>query len=73
MNNSYFLTHFTKPVFGLLCIVFILLEILLPDWQRYRRAAVMSAMVIFNTLVLIAVTIIATAAMIAAPLLTTVK
>jgi hypothetical protein len=61
-NNFYFI------VTGLLAVL-LLVEFRWAAWPRYRRGAVTAVVVLFHTAVLVGITTIATAALLAAPLL----
>ena len=70
MDSSYFFAQHMQYLFGAVFAVFLVLESRYPAWPRYRRTAVATVTVLFHTTVLIGVTAIATAVLLAAPLLT---
>lgn len=63
-------THF---VFAGVVLLLVLLEFRWDGWPRYRRAAIASATLFFHTAVLLGVTALCTAVLLAVPLLTKMK
>lgn len=73
MNATYALKqNFTFVLAGVV-VVLLLLEFRWAAWPRYRRVVVASASLFFHTVVLVGITMIATAALLAAPLLARAK
>jgi len=68
MDASYFLGHYVGFIIGVVVLVFVLLELFVRSWPRYRRLFVSLVAVAFHTVVLLGLAAISTAALLAVPI-----
>ena len=69
MDGSEFMGHQMRWVMLAFCGTVVFLEVFWSSWSRYRRGVIITITVIFQTIVLLGVAGVATATLVAAPLL----